>query len=95
MPRASVASVHSTRNHEMRTGPVSRRRTGRQIPPGFHSGSRLSQWENTPVIDRLAVRSVWRGEATSAASVWAVVGPVAPSGASFANRVISKVWGKK
>jgi hypothetical protein len=85
-PRASVASVHRTRSHEMRTGPVSRTRTGRQIPPGFHSGSRLSQCENTPVIVRFAVRSVWRGLATSTASTF---------GVSSTWRVISNVWGKK
>ena len=46
----------------MRTGPVSRRRTGRQMPPGFQSGSRLSQCEKTPVIVRFFVRSRCGGE---------------------------------
>ena len=32
-------------------------RTGRQMPPGFQSGSRQSQCWNTPVRFRLAVRS--------------------------------------
>ncbi len=85
-PRASLASVQSTRSQEMRTGPVSRTRTGRQIPPGFQSGSMLSQWEKTPVIVRFAVRSVWRGLATSTARTLRSLP---------AWRVISNEWGKK
>ena len=88
-PRVSVASLHSARSHLMRTGPVSRRRTGRQMPPGFQSGSRLSQWENTPVIVRFFVRSRCGGLATSTAS------RCPPSGTSRAWSVTSNVCGKK
>jgi hypothetical protein len=73
----------------MRTGPVSRSLTGRQMPPGFQSGSRLSQWENTPVIVRFFVRSRWGGDATSTASRWP------PSGTDRAWSVTSNVWGEK
>ena len=73
----------------MRTGPVSRSRTGRQMPPGFHSGSRLSQCEKTPVIVRFAVRSRWGGHATSTASRWP------SSGGLRACSVTSKECGKK
>ena len=58
--RSAVASRHSTRRRRMRTGPVSVMRTGRQMPPGFQSGSRQSQCWNTPVRLRLAVRSLGR-----------------------------------
>ena len=58
--RSASASRHSTRRRSMRTGPVSSRRTGRQRPPGFQSGSMQSQCWNTPVMLRLARRSGWR-----------------------------------
>ena len=40
----------------MRTGPSRSTRTGRQMPPGFQSGSRQSQCWKTPVRLRLAVQ---------------------------------------
>ena len=48
------------------------------MPPGFQSGSRQSQCWNTPVRLRLAVRSVWRSQATSTASTCSR--PVAQAG---------------
>ena len=59
--RASLASRHSTRRCGCGPGRSRSRRTGRQIPPGFQSGSRQSQCWNTPVMLRLAVRSRLRG----------------------------------
>ena len=70
--RSDVASRHSTRSSRMRTGPVASSRTGRQIPPGFHSGSRQSQCWKTPVKFRFAVRSVCGAHVTSTASVCSV-----------------------
>ena len=70
MAASSVASRHSTLSDRMRTGPVSSMRTGRQIPPGFQSGSMQSQCWKMPVRLRLAVRSVGRVQATSTASRW-------------------------
>ena len=59
---SAVASRHRTLSDRMRTGPVSRCRTGRQIPPGFQSGSMQSQCWKTPVRLRLA-RQVGRAGA--------------------------------
>ena len=67
-------------------------RTGRQIPPGFQSGSRPSQWENTPVTMRLAWRSPSGGQATSTARRWS---PPPASARARAASVISKVWAAK
>ena len=64
--RRSSASRHSARaDARMRTGPVRSMRTGRQMPPGFQSGSRQSQCWNTPVMLRLAVRSARSAQSTS------------------------------
>ena len=52
--RSAVASRHRTRRRPMRTGPVSSTCTGRQMPPGFQSGSMPSQCWKTPVMLRLA-----------------------------------------
>ena len=65
--RPAVASRQLTRSAAMRTGPVSRMCTGRQMPPGFQAGSIASQCWKTPVRLRLAVRSPGRSQVTSTA----------------------------
>ena len=67
--RSALASTHSTRSRSIRTGPVPTKRTGRQMPPGFQSGSIQSQCWNTPVRLRLALRLFWAAQATSTANV--------------------------
>ena len=66
--RSASASVHTTRSDAMRTGPDSLRRTGRQMPPGFQSGSRYVAPWNTPVRLRRAVPGRWGEQVTSTAS---------------------------
>ena len=88
MARSGVASPHSTLSDEMRTGPVSERCTGRQMPPGFQPGSRQSQCWNTPVRLRLAVGSL--GRLAGQLDGQDVLG----RGRASAS-VTSKVWGKK
>ena len=71
----------------MRIGPVDSMETGRQMPPGFQSGSRQSQCWKTPVRLRLWVRSVCGEHATST--------PRRCSVRSASASVTSKQWGKK
>ena len=54
--RSGPASTQRVTRWRMRTGPDSSRCTGRQMPPGFQSGSMASQCWKTPVMFRLWVR---------------------------------------
>ena len=85
--RPGVASRHSTRRREIRTGPVSLSRTGRQMPPGFQVGSRQSQCWKTPVRLRLAVLARSGAHVTSTASMC--------SSRARSCSVTSNVWGTK
>ncbi len=85
--RSAVASVHRVVSRAIRTGPVSTRWTGRQIPPGFQSGSKQSQCWKTPVMFRLLVRSVCGEQASSTATVCSLRARTAS--------VTSKLCGKK
>ena len=80
----SVARVQTTRRWRRGTGPVSRRRTGRQMPPGFHPSG--SPWV-APVSVRFSSGLPTGGQVTSTASRW--------SERRRASSVTSRAWGTK